>query len=68
MSNKYIVWIKCRTSEEGYKLDRHEQKWEEQGDGPLTEKQALRISKELSQDFDVRVRIRAVGLGAPVLE
>lgn len=36
---KYIVWIK----EAG--------KWVEQGDGPLTEKTAKRIVKELRHDF-----------------
>jgi hypothetical protein len=58
---KYIVWIKCRYSEEGYKLEPQEQIWEEQGDGPLTAKQAERIASEISHDFGIRTKILPVG-------
>ena len=49
---KYIVWIK----EDG--------KWIEQGDGPLTAKQAERISKEIRRDCGCAVKVLPVGTEA----
>jgi len=46
---KYIVWVK----ENG--------KWVEQGDGPLTEKQATRIAREIRTDCRVQTRVLPVG-------
>ena len=47
---KFIVWV----MEHG--------KWVEQGDGPLTEKQAQRIAREIRQDCGVRTCVRPVGV------
>lgn len=46
---KVIVWIK----EAG--------EWVEQGDGPLTPKQAERIAREIWEDFHVATKILPVG-------
>ena len=63
---KYIVWIRCNHDDAGRLIPKEERIWEEQGDGPLTEKQAVRIAAEIAHDFGVRTRIRAVGSGAPL--
>lgn len=42
-TTKYIVWIK------------QDGRWIEQGDGPLTAKQALRIAREIRADFGIPV-------------
>lgn len=48
---KYIVWIKeGKTS------------WNQQGDGPLTTKQAERIAKEIKEDFKCQTKILPVGV------
>lgn len=47
---KYIVWI------------REDGQWVEQGDGPLTEKQAARISREIRQDCGCAVKVLPVGV------
>lgn len=49
-SCKHIVWIK----DEGV--------WKEQGDGPLTKKQAERIAGEISHDFGIPVKVLPVGV------
>lgn len=46
---KFIVWIK------------QDGQWGEQGDGPLTAKQAYRISNEICHDFGILVKILPVG-------
>jgi hypothetical protein len=50
---KYIVWVK----EDG--------KWEENGDGPLTEIQANRISREIAKECGCRTRVLPVGVSLP---
>lgn len=50
---KYIVWVK----EDG--------KWEENGDGPLTEIQANRISREIAKECGCRTRVLPVGVSPP---
>lgn len=50
---KYIVWVK----EDG--------KWEENGDGPLTEIQANRISREIAKECGCRTRVLPVGATPP---
>ncbi len=47
MTTKYVVWIK----ERGRGL------WTDNGDGPMTLKQAERVSKELRTDFRIPVKI-----------
>lgn len=46
---KYIVWIK----ENGH--------WVEQGDGPLSQKTAERIAREIRKECGVACRVRPVG-------
>jgi hypothetical protein len=48
--NKYIVWIK----EDG--------RWIENGEGPLTLKQAERIAKETRKDCGVAAKVLPVGI------
>lgn len=47
---KYIVWINEGAG------------WEEQGEGPLTLKQAERIAREIRQDCGCRALVRPVGV------
>lgn len=47
---KYIIWIK------------EDSLWEEQGDGPLTLKQAERISNEIKRECRVRTKILPEGV------
>lgn len=46
---KYIVWVK-----EG-------KRWVENGEGPLTQKQAERIAKETKRDTGVATKVLPVG-------
>ena len=48
-TNKYIVWI------------REDRRWVEQGDGPLTMLQAIRIRNEIARDFKIRTRAEPIG-------
>jgi hypothetical protein len=47
---KYIVWIK----EDGI--------WQEQGEGPMTLREAERIAREIRQDCGVRTKVLPVGV------
>ena len=68
MSNtKYIVWIKCAFDDEGRRIPKEEHVWEEQGDGPLTARQAERIAREVAHDFGCRTIILPIGR-TPVTE
>jgi hypothetical protein len=46
---KYIVWV------------REKGRWEPNGDGPLTQKQAERIAKEIRQECNVPTKVLPVG-------
>jgi hypothetical protein len=50
MANKYIVWI------------REDGKWVEQGDGPLTQKDADRIAREVRRECRVQTKVCPAGL------
>lgn len=49
MKTKYIVWVK----EAGI--------WEPNGDGPMTEKEATRIAREIKQDTRVPAMVLPAG-------
>jgi hypothetical protein len=51
---KYIVWVK----QNGI--------WHEQGDGPLSEREAKRIAREIRQDCHCPTQIRPADAGAPL--
>ena len=48
---RHIVWIK----------ERGKATWEEQGDGPLTLKQAERIAKEIRKECGVPTKVLPAG-------
>ena len=56
-ATKYIVWVD----------ERDGKGWHEQGNGPLSLKQAERIAKEIRQDCGCRVTIKPDGF-LPVLK
>lgn len=49
---KFVVWVREDTSVFG---------WEEQGDGPMSQKEAERIAREIKQDCGVRTLVRPEG-------
>jgi hypothetical protein len=63
-STKYIIWLRFCRGHWNDLDDIPEDYWVEQGDGPLTAKQAERISREISagSGFWIRTLTKPVGL------